>query len=83
MSLKIQVDSPKLITRFVIVDIPLPYNAIVGRDWLHMMRGVASMLHQVIKFTTTVGEKTLYGDKVMAKCCYLIMISTKVAMKEL
>ncbi|GFZ19724.1 hypothetical protein Acr_28g0004290 [Actinidia rufa] len=27
-------------------------NAIVGRDWLHRMKGIASMLHQVIKFVT-------------------------------
>ena len=54
----------KLVIEFVVVDIPSPYNAIVGRDWLHRMKGVASTLHQVIKFVTPKGEKTLYGDQV-------------------
>ena len=29
------------------------------------MQGVASMLHQVIKFVTPRGENTLYGDQVV------------------
>ena len=69
-------------TEFVVVDIPSPYNAIVGRDWLHRMKGVASTLHLVIKFATPRGEGTLYRDQVAAKQCYLATVSTKVAMKE-
>ena len=47
------------------------------------MKGVVSTLHEVIKFTTPRGEKTLYGDQVAAKECYLATISTKATMKEL
>ena len=68
---------------FVVVDISSLYNAVVGRDWLHRMKRVASILHQVIKFTTPRGEKTLYGDQVEAKQCYLTTVSTKAAMKEM
>ncbi|GFZ00573.1 hypothetical protein Acr_14g0002080 [Actinidia rufa] len=33
--------SVELMTEFVVVDIPSSYNAIVGIDWLHKMKGVA------------------------------------------
>ncbi|GFY99310.1 uridine kinase-like 4 [Actinidia rufa] len=46
------------------------------------MRGVAFTLHQVIKFATLEVRKTLYGDQVAAKQCYLATISTKATMKE-
>ncbi|GFZ12774.1 hypothetical protein Acr_23g0011590 [Actinidia rufa] len=52
VSLKTRAGSQELMTEFVVVDIPSPYNAIVGRDWLHRMKGVASTLHQAIKFLT-------------------------------
>ncbi|GFY88741.1 hypothetical protein Acr_06g0006810 [Actinidia rufa] len=61
---------------------PLPLNAIVGQDWLHRMRRVASTLHQVITFVTPEGEETLYGDQVEAKQCYLTTISTNAIMKK-
>ena len=51
VTLKIRAGSQELVTDFIVVDISSPYNAIIGRDWLHMMKGVASTLHQVIKFT--------------------------------
>ncbi|GFS40490.1 hypothetical protein Acr_00g0068850 [Actinidia rufa] len=82
VSLKTRAGSQELMTEFVVVDIPSPYNAIVGRDWLHKIKGVASTLHQAIKFLTPRGEKTIYGDQVIAKQCYLATVSTKMAMKE-
>ncbi|GFS37062.1 hypothetical protein Acr_00g0049520 [Actinidia rufa] len=82
VSLKTRAGSQELMTEFVVVDIPSPYNAIVGRDWLHRMKGVASTLHQAIKFLTPRGEEAIYGDQVTAKQCYLATVSTKMAMKE-
>ncbi|GFY97770.1 hypothetical protein Acr_12g0003110 [Actinidia rufa] len=52
VSLKTRAGSQELMTEFVVVDIPSPYNAIVGRGWLHRMKGVASTLHQAMKFVT-------------------------------
>ncbi|GFY94866.1 hypothetical protein Acr_10g0002510 [Actinidia rufa] len=57
-------------------------TAIVGRDWLHRMKGMASTLHQAIKFLTPRGEEAIYGDQVVAKQCYLATVSTKAAVKE-
>ncbi|GFS41376.1 hypothetical protein Acr_00g0073960 [Actinidia rufa] len=82
LTLKIRARSQELMIEYVVVNIPSPYNAIVGRDWLHGMKGVASTLYQVIKFATLRGEETLYRDQVIAKQCYLATISTKAAMRE-
>ncbi|GFZ04686.1 hypothetical protein Acr_17g0002580 [Actinidia rufa] len=54
----------------------------VERDWLHKIKGMASTLHQAIKFLTPRGEETIYGDQVVAKQCYLAIVSTKMARKE-
>ncbi|XP_057490953.1 uncharacterized protein LOC130776722 [Actinidia eriantha] len=82
VSLKTRAGSQELMTEFIVVDIPSSYNAIVGRDWLHRMKGVASMLHQAIKFVTPRGEEAIYGDQVAAKQCYLATVSTKAVVKE-
>ncbi|XP_057463799.1 uncharacterized protein LOC130753627 [Actinidia eriantha] len=82
VSLKTRAGSQELMMEFVVVDIPSPYNAIVGRDWLHRMKGGASTLHQAIKFVTPRGEEAIYGDQVAAKQCYLATVSTKTAVKE-
>ena len=67
VTLKVRASSQELMIEFVIVDIPSPYNVIVSRDWLHRMKGVTSMLHQIFKFVIPRGAETLYGDQVAAK----------------
>uniref|UniRef100_A0A2N9I7G3 Uncharacterized protein n=1 Tax=Fagus sylvatica TaxID=28930 RepID=A0A2N9I7G3_FAGSY len=44
-----------------------PYNAIVGRDWLHRMKAVPSTLHQKLRFPTEEGVMEINGDQVTAK----------------
>ena len=61
-TLIVQVGSQELLTEFVVVDISSPYNAIIDQDWLHKIESVDSTLHQVIKFATLRGDKTLYRD---------------------
>ncbi|XP_057489426.1 uncharacterized protein LOC130775293 [Actinidia eriantha] len=81
VSLKTRAGSQELMTEFVVVDIPSPYNAIVGRDWLYRMKGVASTLYQAIKFVTPRGEEAIYGDQVAAKQFSLATMSIKAASK--
>ncbi|GFS33863.1 hypothetical protein Acr_00g0030950 [Actinidia rufa] len=82
VSLKTRAGSQELMTEFVVVDIPSLYNAIVGIDWLHRMKEVASTLHQAIQFLTPRGEEAINGNQVAAKQYYLATVLTKVAVKE-
>ena len=58
-------------TEFIVVKAYLPYNAIVGRDWLHRMKAVLSTLYQKLRFPTKDGIMELNGDQVTAKQCVL------------
>nr|QBG82604.1 uncharacterized protein with pepsin/retropepsin domain [Papaver somniferum] len=47
-----------------------PYNALIGRPWLHGILGVASTFHQCIKFPHLSGVGIIKGDWVEGKRCY-------------
>ncbi|XP_026437179.1 uncharacterized protein LOC113335291 [Papaver somniferum] len=48
----LQVDAGpmKVDTRFSVVDAPSPYNSIIGRRWVHKLKGVAATYHQYLRF---------------------------------
>ena len=56
-----------------------PYNAIMGRDWLHRMKAIPSTLHQKLRFPTVEGVMELNGDQVAAKQCVLAATKRKAA----
>jgi hypothetical protein len=58
-------------TEFIVIQAPSPYNAIMGRSWLHRMRAVPSTLHQKLRFPTKDGVMEINGDQVAAKQCVL------------
>ena len=43
--LPVLASSINLQTKFILVKASSPYNAIMGRDWLHRMRAIPSTLH--------------------------------------
>ncbi|XP_058223146.1 uncharacterized protein LOC131332855 [Rhododendron vialii] len=45
ITLPIHAGSVVLDIEFVVVDVPSPYNAIVGRTWLHKLKAIASYYH--------------------------------------
>lgn len=48
---------------FTVVDSPNPYNAILGRGWLHGMKAIALTLHQCIRFIgTSKRQETIRGN---------------------
>ncbi|XP_026396096.1 uncharacterized protein LOC113290727 [Papaver somniferum] len=52
-----------------VVDAPSPYNAIVGRRWVHKLKGVAATYHQYLRFPTPEGVMEIKGDQVTAREC--------------
>ena len=58
-------------TEFIVIQVPSPYNAIMGRGWLHKMRVVPSTLHQKLRFPTKDGFMEVNGDQVAVKQCVL------------
>ncbi|XP_009786991.1 uncharacterized protein [Nicotiana sylvestris] len=54
-------------TKFHVIESDMRYNALFGRPWIHSMRAVPSTLHQMMKFPTKDGVKTVYGEQDAAK----------------
>ncbi|GAV72537.1 hypothetical protein CFOL_v3_16025 [Cephalotus follicularis] len=62
---------------FLVVDIPSPYNAIVGRPGLNLLEAIVSMRHLLMKFPTRFGVGEVRGDQEAARQCYKTAISDK------
>ncbi|XP_062118314.1 uncharacterized protein LOC133831928 [Humulus lupulus] len=60
---------------FLIIDSATSYNAIMGRGWIHRMRGVVSTLHQVMRCQSLNGRYTvdIKGCQKQAKKCFLTL----------
>ena len=43
-----------------------PYNAIVGRAWLHALKAVPSTYHQTISYLTSAGQIDLLSSQLVA-----------------
>ena len=55
---------------FSVVEDLGPYNAILGRAWLHAMKAVPSTYHQTISYLTASGQVNLQGSQLVARQCY-------------
>ena len=55
---------------FSVVEDLGPYNAILGRAWLHAMKAVPSTYHQTISYLTEAGQVDLQGSQLAARQCY-------------
>ncbi|XP_026420611.1 uncharacterized protein LOC113316673 [Papaver somniferum] len=62
VTLEIQVGKILTLTTFCVVDVLSPYTAIVGRSWVHEIKGVASTYHQILRFPTLDGVAEIIGD---------------------
>lgn len=54
---------------FLVVDVPSPYNAFMGRTWIHRMKAVPSTYHQRIHFPTLKGMMEIKGDQAVSRSC--------------
>ncbi|XP_070030092.1 uncharacterized protein [Nicotiana sylvestris] len=59
-------------TKFHVIEGDMRYNASLGRLWIHSMRAVPSTLHQMMKFPTKEGVKTVHGEQHVAKEMFAI-----------
>ncbi|XP_059288190.1 uncharacterized protein LOC132041498 [Lycium ferocissimum] len=48
--------------KFYVIEGQVRYNALFGRLWVHNMRAVPSMLHQMLKFPIPEGVKIVHGE---------------------
>ena len=55
---------------FVVFDSPSAYNVILGRPWIHDMRAIPSIFHQVIRFPIAWGVKEIRGEQATSRDCF-------------
>ncbi|XP_070030036.1 uncharacterized protein LOC142166998 [Nicotiana tabacum] len=59
-------------TKFHVIEGDMRYNSLLERSWIHNMRAVPSTLHQMMKFPTKDGIKTVYGEHHVAKKMFAV-----------
>lgn len=55
---------------FQVLDLPLSYNILLGRPWIHKMQAVPSTYHQFLKFSYNGVEVSVPND--MTKTCNVL-----------
>jgi hypothetical protein len=71
VTIKVHAGTVSSPTKFWVLNSYSPYNAILGRPWLHKMRAVPSTLHQRLRFLTPEGIMEVRGNQVIAKQCLI------------
>ena len=61
--LPVQVGLVTLNVQFSVVEDLSPFNAILGRTWLHYMKAIPSTYHHMVSFLTENGQNDLYGSQ--------------------
>lgn len=67
---------------FIVINAYLPYIAILGHPWIHIMGAVPSTLHQKIKFPTEDGIAIVRANQKVAKQCLVVAINHELKQKE-
>jgi len=62
----VRADPYNVITEFYVLDIEFLYNTIFRRPWIHIMRAVSSIDHQLLKYLTPSGMVNMRVDQAMA-----------------
>ena len=63
ITLSLTVGTVTVPVEFIVVNVPSPYNAILGRAWVHSIQGVASTYHQFLKFIGKNGVEEIRGSQ--------------------
>ncbi|XP_074336053.1 uncharacterized protein LOC141673221 [Apium graveolens] len=67
-----------LLENLCIIDVDSTYNIIMGRPWIHNLKVIPSIYHQVLKFPTPWGAQEIRGDQNMARECYMTCLKLTV-----
>ena len=59
-----------------------PYNAIVGRTWLHAMKAIPLTYHKTISYLIASGQVDLQGRQLAARQCYQLSVHRREKYKE-
>ncbi|CAA0843371.1 Unknown protein, partial [Striga hermonthica] len=83
ITLPIRFDIPGQATKlimetFKVMDIRNEYNAIIGRTALYKLQAAVSIFHYALKFPTTFGEGTHYGNQREARELVLITLTGEI-----
>ncbi|XP_026416256.1 uncharacterized protein LOC113311665 [Papaver somniferum] len=70
VKIPIIVADKSVLGNFLLLDCRSPYNAIVGRDWLHEIGAVTSSYHQCLKFIAPEGVVKVRSDHMAAHKCH-------------
>ncbi|XP_060216815.1 uncharacterized protein LOC132644252 [Lycium barbarum] len=62
---------------FFVIEGDMGYNTLLGRPWIHLIKEVPSTMHQALKFLTSEGIKTIYGEQQAAKEMFAVEESVK------
>ena len=76
ISLPVNIDGTIQQTVFYVIEGDMKYNALLGRPWIHSMRAVPSTLHQLLKFPTPEGIKTIRGEQPAAREMFAVEEAT-------
>jgi len=63
----VRADPFNVVTEFSILDVLSPYNIILERPLIYIMRAMPSTHHQLLKYPKLSGMTNIRGDQVMAR----------------
>ncbi|XP_059310977.1 uncharacterized protein LOC132062419 [Lycium ferocissimum] len=78
ITLPINMEGTTQQTKFYVTEGDMGYNALLERPWIHLVRAVPSTMHQVLKFPTPKGIKTVRGKQQAAKEMFAVEESVKI-----
>ena len=52
-----------------------PYNAIMGRAWLHKMKSIPPTYHKMVSYLTK-RQVDLFGNQLVTRQCYQVMLES-------
>ena len=65
--LLIQAGPVILNVQFSVIEDLFPFNAILGRIWLHNLKVIPSTYHQMVSYVTKDWHKNYYGSQLAAR----------------